>query len=298
MTLKVADVRANLNENIRHAARILGTSKARLSVFSAIYAGQKQIKSVSELMKATGMSRVRVLQEAGKLSGNGIVEQVKVDGETGYKKDKTYTLHKKSILDLVKNPSKKNRFPTKQEPKVQGGTAYRIVVPKAHPKPTVLTVDDVDSFKKVSAVASPNSNRLSKVPESRIKNFLKKVLGETHDFKDWGGEKNDLYSNKLRLGGKRRTAAFAIKGKATSGPLTPKKMGKNADQLGRLLTSQADVFFVVYHGKIDESVHAQLRAYAVARALNGDRVYYGVIDGDDLHRLVVAYQSEFDRARA
>jgi hypothetical protein len=119
------------------------------------------------------------------------------------------------------------------------------------------------------------------------------VIGETYDFKDWGGEKNDLYTNKLLFRGKRYHAAFALKGKATAGPLTPKKMGKNGDQLGRLFTSEAQVFFVVYHSKIDESVVQQMSAYAVARALSGARIYYGLIDGNDLARLIAAYPKEF-----
>jgi hypothetical protein len=70
-------------------------------------------------------------------------------------------------------------------------------------------------------------------------------------------------------------------------------MGKNGDQLGRLFNSEAQVFFVVYHSKIDESVVQQMSAYAIARALSGVRIYYGLIDGDDLGRLVVAYPAEF-----
>ena len=119
------------------------------------------------------------------------------------------------------------------------------------------------------------------------------MIGETYEFKDWGGEKNDLYTTKLVFRGKRHAAAFALKGKATTGPLTPRKMGKNGDQLGRLFTSEAQVYFVEYHSKIDEAVVQQMSAYAVARALSGARIYYGLIDGDDLARLVTAYPKQF-----
>ena len=73
-------------------------------------------------------------------------------------------------------------------------------------------------------------------------------------------------------------------------------MGKNADQLGRLFTSEAQLYFVVYHSKVDEAIHEQMRAYAVARALAGHRIYYCVVDGDDLARLVEAYLAEFTAA--
>jgi hypothetical protein len=157
----------------------------------------------------------------------------------------------------------------------------------------LITIDDVGAFAAVANHPAAAAQDLSSLPEARVKRFLKKVIGETYDFKDWGGEKNDLYTNKLLFHGKRRHAAFALKGKATSGPLTPKKMGKNGDQLGRLFTTEAQVFFVVYHSKIDESVVQQMAAFAVARALAGARIYYGLIDGDDLARLVVSYPTEF-----
>lgn len=294
MTLKVADVRANLNENIRHAAQIIGRSKARREVFSAIYRGSKRVKTVTEIMERTGLPRIRVLQEAGKLAGNGIVEQTKGDGKTAYKKDDTYTHHKAKVLDLVNHPEKKTKYPTKQEPRSSGSTTYRISISGSQPRPQEVTIDDIQAFAKVKSYARPsNSVRLSDLPESRVKRFLKLVVGEHYDFQDWGGEKNDLFTNKLRFRGRRKSAAFALKGRATSGPLTPKKMGKNGDQIGRLFTSEAQLFFVVYHGKVDQAIHEQMRAYAVARALAGNRVFWSVIDGSDLARLVGAYPDEF-----
>ena len=129
--------------------------------------------------------------------------------------------------------------------------------------------------------------------ESKLKTGLKKIIGETHTFKDWGGEKNDLYTNKIRYKSKRRTAAFALKGKATKGSLTPNKMGKNGDQISRLFTSSAEMFFVVYHGKVDESIVSQLEAFSLAKSMIGTTLYYGVIDGDDLNRLYQAYRTCF-----
>jgi hypothetical protein len=75
-------------------------------------------------------------------------------------------------------------------------------------------------------------------------------------------------------------------------------MGKNGDQLGRLFLSEAQLFFAVYHSKIDESVAQQMRAYALTRALGGFRVYYCLIDGDDLARLAAAYPREFAASKS
>lgn len=293
MTLKVADVRANLNENIVLAAQIIGRSKARRAIFEEIYRGKKKVKTVDELMEATGLSRKHVLTEAKKLAGNGIVTQLKVGGRTAYEKDETFTQHKAKVLALVDDPSKRSKYPTKQEPRSQAKTIVQIRLARSQPLPTLITIDEVESFAAVRQTGAVPGSGLGDLPEERVKRFLKKVIGEGYDFKDWGGERNDLYTNKLRFRGKRRAAAFALKGKATQGPLTPKKMGKNGDQLGRLFTSEAQLFFVVYHSKIDESVAQLMRALAVSRAIGGERVYYCLINGDDLARLVAAYPQEF-----
>jgi len=297
VTVKVADIRANLNENILHAARIIGKSKARRAVFSAIYGGKRQIKTVDDIRQVTKLSQVRVLQEAGVLAANGIVDKVKKDKRTAYKKDDAYSHHKKRILDIVDNPAKKSRYPTKQEPRV-GGATIRIALPRSSPKPVEITVEDIDAFGAVRRI-SPTGGQtgLATVPEARIKTFLRKVIGESRDFQDWGGEKNDLFTNKLQFKGRRRVGAIAIKGRATKGPLTPKKMGKNGDQIARLFSSEAEVFLVVYHSVVDQAIHEQLRAFAVARALGGRRVFYGVVDGQDLGRLVKAYPSQFKASK-
>ncbi|GAH47697.1 unnamed protein product, partial [marine sediment metagenome] len=50
---------------------------------------------------------------------------------------------------------------------------------------------------------------------------------------------------------------------------------------------------IVYHGKIDESVTSQLQVSALAKSMSGTTIYYCVIDGDDLNRLVQAYKKFF-----
>jgi ABC-type molybdate transport system substrate-binding protein len=298
LPVNVSDFRANRNENIRHAADAIGRSQDRRAVFEAIYHGKKAVKTVPDLMATTGLSHKRVLTEGKKLVLSQLVEQDKVDRRVAYKKDPTISHYKKQILGLVDQPQKKDRYPTKQEPRVSGPVVtYRIAVPGSYPQPQEITVDDIESFAAVKGVV-PGTVDLTKVLESHIKEFLMRVIGETveYDYTDWGGEKNDLYTTRLRLRGARRTAAFAIKGRATRGKLTPKKMGTNGDQVLRLLASEAAAFFVVYHSQVDQSIHEQMRASSLSRAVAGNRVYYGVIDGRDLSRLVAAYAEEFEAA--
>lgn len=240
------------------------------------------------------MSNVRVLQEGAKLADNHLVTQIKIEHETAYQKDKTLRQYKNKILGLAQHPERQNKLPTKQRPHVAGSTTVRIAVSPKFPAPEFITVDDVDSFYRVKNYRHPDKRlHHSSTPEIRVKNALKRIIGETQEFGDWGGEKNDLFTDKLNFRGKRRVAAFALKGRATQGPLTPKKMGKNGDQIGRLFLSTATVFFVVYHSKIEESVHEQMRAFAVGKSFSGTRIFYGVVDGDDLSRLNRAYPKEF-----
>lgn len=293
MPANVSDFRANRNENLRHAADSIGRSTNRRLVFEAVYHGKKKVKTVPELVDSTGLSHKQVLMAGNGLAANQVVEQVKVGGRVAYKKDEALSQYKKKILDLVKHPEKKEDYPTKQEPKVaRQPITYRIQVARSNPQPKKITIDDIEAFAAVRGVASGTTD-LSTTRESVVKAFLNRIVGEKDEFTDWGGEKNDIYTSRLRFRGSRRTAAFALKGRATKGTLTPKKMGKNGDQIARLFASEATVFFVVYHSKVDQSIHEQMRAFAIARAYAGDRVYYCVVDGADLARLTAAYPDEF-----
>jgi len=296
MPLNVADVRANLPETIRHAAQVIGRSKQRRALFTAIYHGKKAVKTVPELAKTTGLSEKRVLEEGRKLAANQVVEQDKVNGRVAYKKDGAISPHKQKILGLVDDPRKKDRYPTKQEPRVSGkAVIHPVSVPRSSPQPQEITIDEIEAFAAVKGAAVATVD-LKTVREEEIKRFLHLIIGEMNESKDWGGEKNDIYTSRLQFRGSRRTAAFALKGRATQGPLTPAKMGRNGDQVGRLMNSEASVFFVVYHGKVHEAIHEQMRAHGLGRALAGNRVYYCVIDGQDVARLVGAYPDEFEAA--
>ena len=293
MPLSVADVRANRNETIQHAAQAIGRSSQRRALFAAIYHGKKALKTVPELAETTGLPEKRVLEEGRRLAAHQLVEQDKVDGRVAYRKDAGISPHKQKILSLVDDPRKKDRYPTKQEPRASGqAVIHRVSIRRSNPQPEEITIDEIEAFAAVKGAAAAAVD-LKTLREEKIKEFFHRILGEMDVSKDWGGEKNDIYTSRLQFRRARRTAAFALKGRATTGPLTPKKMGKNGDQVGRLMNSEASVFFVVYHSKVEQSIHEQMRAHGLGRAVAGNRVYYCVIDGQDLARLVGAYPDEF-----
>lgn len=259
---------------------------ARHRVFSAIYKGGKQ-KTISEIVTMTTLPRIRVTQEAAKLVANGIVGTTKVHGELAYVKDSFYSQHRDKILSLAKNPEKLRQYPTKSTPHFTN-KVVKVSFPSSRVRIRRITIDDIGSFRRVKGVKS-DQKRVS-FYESEVKSLLKDILGEKGKFQDWGGETGDLYSIRMKLFGKRRAVVFGLKGRGTSGPLTPKKMGKNGDQIGRLFRTPADVFLVQYNEQIDPSVIEQMEAFATAQsAREGSTVYHGVIDGQDTQRLFVAY---------
>jgi hypothetical protein len=296
MPLSVSDRGSNKPELIEHAAEVLGRSTPKVAVFKAIYTGKKSIKSVVDLMNGLGMPRITVLDAGRALADEDIVEQVKVGGLTGYKKIAFFQRHKKKILRFASDSRAREKLITKRRPSSHTDTRSLITVsvrvPKRGTAAKLITIDDVVSFNKVQKL-SGTAGYVS-MPETRFKAGVARILGEKGSFKDWGGESRDLSSTRLKIGGRRRMAAFAFKGPGQKGRLTPGKMGKNGDQIQRLVRCPADVFFIQYWAEIDDSVVEQLRSFAELRSYFEQReIFFGVIDGVDSERLIRAYSNCF-----
>jgi hypothetical protein len=130
--------------------------------------------------------------------------------------------------------------------------------------------------------------------ENVFKYGVANILGVQGSFTEWGGEKNDLYSDYVKISGKRIRTAIAFKGIATKPPLTIKKLGKNGDQIPRLFSSSAEVFLVQFEGQISEAVIEQMETYAVRKSKEtGKLIRFGVIGAEDSSRLRVAYPQSF-----
>jgi hypothetical protein len=292
MPVSVSDARSNPNDQIAHAANVLKRSERLRSVFESVCRGGKKPKSVAQLMKATGYSQVAVLQLGGKLADQQLVHKVRADGETLYEKDRFYAANRLKIIRLATNPAKLKNLPTKYSPKIAVSPVIKIAIPGAKIRVSEVTCDDFDQFAKVRKVKVSSAPK--KISEKAFKNGILKLIGETGNFQDWGGEPNDLYTSKLRHKGKRRAIAFAFKGPGTTGVLTPKKLGKNGDQIQRLFLSPAEIFIVQYHDQISQAVVEQVKAFASLNSVReGKLIWYGIIDGDDTNRLLAAYPRQF-----
>jgi len=290
MPLPVTDVRSNSNDQIAHAAQVLGRSKSRIKVFIAMHSSRQRTKTVSQLVKETGLKRQRVLDEAKHLVHKQLVNQTTRQGEVAYERDGFLYAHRDKIVALAKSPKKLKDFPTKYSPR---GTTVRLpAVPKKFVQTRVITLDEIDSFSKVRRVRNPPPSLT--IRENTFKNGVKTIINEKGRFKDWGGETSDLFTTRVVVDGKRTAAAFGFKGKGLKGLLTPARMGKNGDQIHRLFFEDADLFLVQYGGQIANSVMQQMAVYAQTKSIaTGRLIRYGTINGQDSAALVMAYPRAF-----
>ena len=201
MSLPVSDARSNPQDQIAHAAKVLGRSNDRRKVFEAIYRDKSRVKTVQDLKDATGLSRVRVLQEGKKLSSNHIVRQTKTDGDTAYEKDAFYAAQKSRILSLAQDPKKLSRYPTKTNPQIMVKGIEPIKIPRQLIRVRSVSIDDIASFSKVRKVPD-DGQAYTPMLESVFKRGVKRILGEKGQFKDWGGESNDLYTTRITIKGR------------------------------------------------------------------------------------------------
>jgi hypothetical protein len=305
MTIQaVSEFPATAPEQIDHFAKLLSKSEQRRKVFWEIYRGQsKDAKTADEIGKRVHLESKRVLEIATPLAANQLFEKTKRDGLTAYRKDPAINTVKQKILRLATNKAKLEAHVTSRQPKISLGE-IRVKIDRkllsvfVDVKP--ITIDEIDNFSKVRSLKHskvPNKLDPKRLPEKVFKYGTANILGNKGKFTDWGGEKGDLYSSHLRIKGKRYATAIGFKGPATTGTLTPGKMGHNGDQIQRLYDSDAQVFLVQYEGPIAESVSQQLKGLAVNKSVQDRRtVFYGTIPLEDSYRLRIKYAKEFNKA--
>jgi predicted transcriptional regulator len=294
MAIDTTDVRSNANVQIMHAVDVIYRSEDRRKVFEEIYRGKSNGKTAEEIASKINIDKVRVLQEALVLCKTKIVKKEKIRGRLTYLKDDFFSQYKEKILRLATDKLTRENFRAKLNP-----TSSSVVVKLPSSRKTIdikhLTIDEIDSFEKVVNVGLAVGTENSPILEETFKKGLQRILSERGVFKDWGGEGDDLFSTRLILNGKRIPVAFGLKGRGTKGKLTPKKLGKQGDQIQRLFRGPAEVFLIQYWDQIAESVSEQMKLIATAKSVReGKRIYYGEIDGQDTLRILKAYPEYFE----
>lgn len=296
MVLNVSDNTSHRRDQIANLVELLTNAPTRQVLVRAVNFGKKRVKSVGELAVKLSITPKRVTEIGKPLVNHAFTqERILEHGRmtTAYAKlDRHRDV--KEALKLAKDKKKRDAYHTKSNPKIT--VVGQTITIKAPFKPRVdsLSVEEVREFRRVKSVKNvPAELSPPRLPEAIVKKGIVKLLGEKLDPKDWGGELDDIFTTRATIKGKRRRAAFALKGPAKSGPLVPKMMGKNGDQIQRLFSSPAQAFFVQYEGEIKESIVDLMARLAMAKAVTETEVYYGVIDLTDTYRLRLAYPKAF-----
>jgi hypothetical protein len=274
VVVRVSDTASHRRDQIANLAELFRNPN-RQRLVKAIYFGKKRNKSVPFLAKKLGISTKRVT-EIGKPLVNQAFAQEKAleNGKrvTVYVKDEFVQHVLRESLRLANDRKIFDAYHTKTNPNIMViSKTFKLTIP-FKPRTRSVTIDDVKEFAKARSVQTvPTKLKPPRLPERTVKRGIVKILGEQMDPKDWGRESNDVFTTRITVAGSRRRAAFALKGPAKTGPLVPKMMGKNGDQIQRLFTSPAQVFFVQYEGEIKESVLQQMSQLALAKAATGER---------------------------
>jgi len=275
---------------------MVGTGEDRQKVFTAICFGKRKIKLISEIVAKTQLPHKRVLEEGARLANARLVTKKRIEGEMAYVKDDFLSSKLGQILRLASDPKALAEFPTKSNPRSQTSNTINVTmrIPKNMFDIKEIKIDNIDSFSKVRDIPFSTSRKLVPIGENVFQAGLQKIIQEEGEQKDWGGETDDLFSTRLTLHGQRVNVAFGLKGKGTAGKLVPKKMGKDGDQIQRLFKAPADVFLVQYWNQMDESILEEMKNMATTRSLyEGKTIYYGIIDGQDTQRIILAYPEFF-----
>jgi hypothetical protein len=152
-----------------------------------------------------------------------------------------------------------------------------------------LLPEDIEQFTKMETVEVVGADQwmdtMSKLPEARVKEAFAHLLADPSK-KDWGGESNDHFSANVSVAGRRKTAAFLLKGPSKFREMTLDMCGARADQIYRLTNSGADISVVQHSHQIGEAVRGTLRALTVHP---GRARRFCVIDGLATYRILKAY---------
>ena len=150
--------------------------------------------------------------------------------------------------------------------------------------------EDIDQFSRMGEVGVESADEwmttMRELPEAKVKEAVASLLSEPPK-KDWGGEFDDHFSANVSVNGRRRTAAFLLKGPAKFREMTLEMCGKRADQIHRMVDSGADLSVIQHAHLIGPVVRRTLRELTIRPG--NPRRKYCLIDGQAMYRILKAY---------
>lgn len=154
-------------------------------------------------------------------------------------------------------------------------------------RPAQLYVEDIDSFSRAAKItpADIDVDLPLEIFEKDVKTYFREIIDEPFEQTDWGGERNDLFTNGVEVNGRRVDTAFMLKGPGVSGEMYISDAGTRGDQIQRLFDSPAELFIVQYNGKIEDRTVQHIKEQA---QVTGSDMFC-IIDGTDTARILKAY---------
>lgn len=153
-----------------------------------------------------------------------------------------------------------------------------------------IHIEQVDNFSAVRRFGFPKKADLAilkDLSEHDIKTAFHELLNEPTFKKDWGGESSDLYTCNLKISNVPYSTSIAFKGPSKFRPMKMADLGKNGDQIPRLLNDCSELICVQHCHEITPFVRATLRAYA--SNISFPRLFL-TIDGYQTLRILYAYK--------
>lgn len=160
-----------------------------------------------------------------------------------------------------------------------------------HIKTLEVNPEDIENFSKllnISPTVQEWQEYMKNHSEIEVKRKICELLHDSVQI-DWGGELNDHFTTSTSINGKRISAAFLLKGPSGGSKfraMIPKHLGKNGDQINRLVKTSAELVIIQHCHDIGETVREQLQAFASAPQ---NLKKYCFIDGKDTYRILKAY---------
>ena len=150
--------------------------------------------------------------------------------------------------------------------------------------------EDIEQFSRMREVkigsASEWMEVMKSVPEQKVKEAFAALLADPTK-KDWAGEACDHFSANAVIYGRRRTAAFLLKGPSRFREMTLEMCGRRGDQIHRMVDTNADISIVQHAHRIGPEVRKTLRALTVLPGAS--RRKFCLIDGAATYRILKAY---------
>lgn len=163
----------------------------------------------------------------------------------------------------------------------------------AYGRSTIIFPEEIDSFANVAIVSAKDVADIPQpldISEQDVKRLLLDILGEKHPEHDWGGESSDAFTTNVKLNGQRTATSFVLKGRSEKGLLTPRRYGKNGDQITRAFRQRASLVVVQANARLDSSMRDLLNGLVHNARDEGDsRAVATLWDGTDTARILAAY---------